>query len=195
MKSSADLGTGKICEDNHKPKRRPFCSDGKHNPLTGHPEAECHQLHPERAIAYYQSVLERQGQGKTEVHRSHCLSTNLVPNAVILDSGASGHYLKDRMLFSSYSECSNQLYAANGSTIPVIGWGKATIKLKNGNLSIAKAFHAPSLSHSLISLSAYLKLGYSLLPTPVGFECCKGEDVLFIGSIVENLLTLHLKTN
>lgn len=50
--------------DNRKPKRQPFCSDGKHNPLTAHSEEQCHQLHPEKAIAYYQSVMEKRTQEK-----------------------------------------------------------------------------------------------------------------------------------
>lgn len=195
VKAPIDLGTGHSREDNHKPKRRTFCSNGKHNPLTTHSEADCHQLHPERTIAYYQSLLEKQGQGRSEVHRSHYLLTTLVPNMVILDSGASGHYLKDQELFSSYTECTKLLYAANASGIPVIEWGRAPLRLNNGDLNITKAFHAPSLSHSLIQLSTYLNLGYSLLPTPCGFECCKDNQTLFTGKIIENLLVLHLKTN
>lgn len=190
VKAPIGSGSGPNHKGTRKPQQRAFCSNGKHNPLTTHSEAECHQLHPERAIAYYQSIMEKQNNRKEESHCGHCLSSGLLSNSVILDSRASGHYLKDKGLFNTYLECSNLLYAANGSVIPIVGCGQATIKLKNGNLNVEKAFHAPSLTHLLVPLSTYLKLGYSLAPTPYGFKCSKGEDIIFTGQVVENLLIL-----
>lgn len=75
-----------------------------------------------------------------------------------------------------------------------MGWGQATLKLQNKDLKIKRAFHAPSLSYSLIPLLLYVQQGYSLLPTPQGFKCCKEGHKLFSGSIVENLLVIHQRT-
>lgn len=194
VKHSTQSTLGSNNSDSQKPRRRPFCFDGKHNPLTSHTEDQCHQLHPERAIAYYQGLIEKQHQNKDSGHRAHCLTATLLPNSVILDSGASGHYLKDRSLFLTYSECSSSLYGANGALIPIVGSGKASLLLESGEVVINNAYHAPTLSHSLIPLSHYLQLGYTLLPTKTGFKCFRGTENILTGSIIKNLLVIHTQT-
>lgn len=87
------------------------------------------------------------------------------------------------------------LFGANGAQIPIVGTGRAILKLDSGNLWIENAYHAPDLSHSLIPLSIYLHQGYSLSPTPSGFKCFKGAETLLTGKIIDNLLVLNPHSN
>lgn len=81
--------------------RRAFCSNGVHNSETSHSEENCYQLHPEKAVAFHQAAINR--VNGTSAKRA-LLSVNTgVANAIVLDSGASGHYLKYCDYFSFFT--------------------------------------------------------------------------------------------
>lgn len=80
---------------NKNQKQRTFCKNGSHNPNTSHSTNKFHQIHPKLAIAHHQAALSQITNkiqpGKENL--SHCETS---PNLVILESGASAHYLKHR---------------------------------------------------------------------------------------------------
>jgi hypothetical protein len=82
-------------------KSRPFCTNGVHNPeCTGHTPANCYQLNPAKAAAYTQGLLD---QTNAAIAKKALLSVNSgVAGANVLDSGASGHYLKKQEYFTSF---------------------------------------------------------------------------------------------
>ncbi|KAI7947245.1 hypothetical protein MJO28_009153 [Puccinia striiformis f. sp. tritici] len=151
-----------------RPKNpRRICENGVHNPATSHTAENCHQLHPERAIAYHQAALDR--LNTTGVNPKAGLSVlRGICDAIVLDSGASGHYLKHREYFLHLTPLDSAVFAANGSSIPIVGRGPAVIHTSIGPLHIEEAFFAPELSNSLIPLTKYLQQGFSLIPTHDG---------------------------
>jgi transposase InsO family protein len=174
-------------------KRKPFCSNGTHNPeCTGHSPSECNQLNPSRGLAYHQRKIDKLN---ALASKKALLSVNGgVFDAIVLDSGASGHYLKCRDYFTSFRTINSAVYGANGSAIPILGTGSAVIQASTGPIFITEAFYAPALSNSLIPLSHYIRQGYSLLPTRngSGFECVRGAHKLCIGDTSNHVLLIEI---
>ena len=154
-----------------KKGRRIICRDGKHNPDAPHPESECFQVHSDKAIAYYQAAID-QISGKS-TSKANLSATGDLQDAIVLDSGASSHFFKHKSYFVSFSSASSSVFGANGAAIPILGFGPAVIQTATGPLHLNLAYYAPNLSNSLVSLTHFIRLGYSLTPTANGqrFEC------------------------
>lgn len=114
------------------------------------------------------------------------------PNLVILDSSALGHFLKNHNFFTTFHQSPSILCTTNGAPLKVEGFCKAVIPLEKNILKIPQAQLVPDLSNSLISMTPYLKSGYSISPSKDGFVCIKGEDKLLSGIFVDNILALNL---
>lgn len=65
------------------------------------------------------------------------------------------------------------------------------IPLASGPLKIPYAQLVPKLSNSLVSMTPYLQLGYSIKPITNGFECTKDGHRLMSGSFSNNILSLE----
>ncbi|EHS63375.1 uncharacterized protein PGTG_21550 [Puccinia graminis f. sp. tritici CRL 75-36-700-3] len=130
--------------NNGQRRKRRVCENGVHNPETSHSAENCHQLHPELAIAYHQAALDRiNGAG---INPKSGLSVNrAVTDAIVLDSGASGHYLRKKEYFNTFTPIDSAVFGANGASIPIVGVGKAVIHTASGPLEIAEAYLAPDL--------------------------------------------------
>ncbi|KNZ62254.1 uncharacterized protein VP01_1294g6 [Puccinia sorghi] len=104
--------------------------------------------------------------------------------------------VEDRSYFHSISEASSSVYGANGDGIPITGFGPATIPTINGPLHLSLAYYSPKLSNSLISLTHFLRRGYSILPVAKGerFECRKDSSILCSGKTEDNLLLVDLNS-
>jgi hypothetical protein len=111
-----------------------------------------------------------------------------------LDSGASGHYLKRNEYFTSFIPIKSSVFGANGAAIPILGTGSAVIQGSSGPIVISKAFYTPDLSNSLIALSHYICLGYSVVPTAdgLGFACRRANHTLCTGTTTEHVLLISL---
>ncbi|KNZ52546.1 hypothetical protein VP01_352g1 [Puccinia sorghi] len=46
---------------------RPVCSNGTHNPATAHSKDDCHQLHPDKSVAYFKAAIDRCGRKTVSV--------------------------------------------------------------------------------------------------------------------------------
>ncbi|KAI7946129.1 hypothetical protein MJO29_012517 [Puccinia striiformis f. sp. tritici] len=172
---------------------RRICTNGVHNPETSHTADQCYQLHPDRAIAYHQAALDRINSGS--INPKSGLSVNPgLSDAIVLDSGASSHFLRNKDYFITFNPIKSAVYAANGSAIPILGVGRAVIHTSIGPLEISEAFFAPQLSNSLIPLTFYLKKGFSLMPTLNGtrFECKSNSGTIFAGSTTKNILLIDM---
>ncbi|KAI7948485.1 hypothetical protein MJO29_010150 [Puccinia striiformis f. sp. tritici] len=173
--------------------RRTFCSNGVHNPDTNHSEENCHQAHPEKALAYHQAAIDRV-KGGSSSNRALLSVNSGVSDAIVFDSGASGHYLKHREYFTSFRPINSSVYGADGAAIPIIGVGSAIIHASTGPICIPEAFLVPSLSNSLIPQSHYIRRGYSINPIHGGtsFECRRSDQVLCVGSTTDHVLLIHM---
>jgi hypothetical protein len=162
--------------------------------LATHSEENCHSVHPEKAVAYFQAAMDR---ANAKVAKKAMLSVSSgVADAIILDSGATGHYLKHRSYFTSFKPISSTVFAANGTGIPILGEGSAVIQAAAGPIEISKAYFVPDLSNSLMPLTHYLQEGYSLIPHDQGnrFSFEKGNHILCTGTTSENVLTIDQNT-
>lgn len=181
-----------------KKKGRRFCSNGKHNPDAAHPESECFQLHPDKEVAFHKAAAEK---ANARIPPRASLSVASIKlDSIILDSGASGHFLKDRQYFHSLSSSNSTVYGANGAAIPIVGFGPATLPTLAGPVHLSLAYYTPQLSNSLVSLTHYLRRGFSIIPVNGGnrFECRKGAEVIFVGTTREDVLLIdmnHLRAN
>lgn len=187
------LGGDTSSTSNSKKKgRRPYCSNQTHNPEASHSVEDCWQLHPEKAIAFHKAAMDR-FIARTGPRASLSLEFNL-HDTIILDSGASSHFLKHKAYFSSLSSTTSSVFGANGAAIPILGFGPATIPTAAGPLHLSLAYYSPTLSNSLISQAHFLRLGYSILPTAGGkrYECRKGTQVLCSGPTTDNLLFIDM---
>ncbi|KAI7965543.1 hypothetical protein MJO29_001291 [Puccinia striiformis f. sp. tritici] len=173
--------------------RRPFCQNGVHNPETNHSEENCHQAHPEKALAYHQAAIDRV-KGASSSNRALLSVNSGVSDAIVFDSGASGHYLKYRDYFTTFHPISSSVYGANGAAIPIVGMGSAVIHASSGPIYIPEAYYVPSLSNSLLPQSHYIRQGYSINPIlgGAGFECRRSSHVLCVGSTTDHVLLIRM---
>ncbi|PLW10334.1 hypothetical protein PCASD_21665 [Puccinia coronata f. sp. avenae] len=174
-------------------KRRPFCTNGTHNPeCTGHTLSECHQLNPAKAAAFAQRLLDK---ANAALAKKALLSVNAgVADAIVLDSGASAHYLKSRDYFTTFLPIKSLVFGANGAVIPILGTGSAVIQASTGPIVISEAFYAPGLTNYLIPLTFYTRRGYSVAPihNGLGFKCRSPDHLLCVGSTTEHILLIEL---
>jgi hypothetical protein len=174
-------------------QKGPKCENGIHNPaVTSHTEDRCHAVHPELAVAHFQAALDR---ANTRMSKKAMLSAQLgVSDCIILDSGATGHYLKHRSCFTSLKPCLSTVFGANGASIPIVGEGSAVIPAASGPIQIDKAYFVPDLSNSLLSLTSYVRQGYKVEAKENidRFSLRKQGHVLCSGSTIERVLIVDL---
>jgi hypothetical protein len=130
-----------------------FCQNG-HNPeATGHTIENCHQIHPEKAVEYHKGVIAKL---KAQGFNQALLSVNSkIANTIVLDTGASGHYLKHKEYVTSFTPMTLSVYSANGDAISILGFGEAIIHASTGPIILKEAFFSPKLSNLLISLCIF----------------------------------------
>ncbi|OAV86532.1 hypothetical protein PTTG_29852, partial [Puccinia triticina 1-1 BBBD Race 1] len=116
--------------------RRVQCTGGKHHPEATHPESKCFHLHKDKAIAHHQAAIKRLTKSS---HQASLGSKTHFCDAIILDSGALGHFLKEKSYFSKLSSSSSSVFGANGAAIPILGFSPATIQTAIGPLHISLA--------------------------------------------------------
>jgi hypothetical protein len=177
-----------------KRKHHLFCSNGTHNPeCTGHTPAECHQLHPAKAIAYHQILINKANAALA--NNKALLSVNSgVADAIVLDSGASGHYLKRNKYFTTFLPIKSSVFGANGAAIPILGTGSAIIQATTGPIIIPEAFYAHNLPNSLIPQTHHICQGYTISPIQggLGFQCHCSGDTLCTGNTSAHVLLVDL---
>jgi transposase InsO family protein len=142
-------------------------------------------------MEHYQKAIDR-AKARLAPTASLSVSTDLA-DTIILDSGASGHFLKHRAYFHHLTDSLSSVFGANGAAIPILGFGPATIHTMAGPVQLSLAYYLPQLSNSLISLTHYICLGFVVFQaTGIDcFECKRGAEVIFTGSTQENVLLIN----
>ncbi|PLW13868.1 hypothetical protein PCASD_19703 [Puccinia coronata f. sp. avenae] len=171
--------------------RPPPCANGVHDPTcTTHTKENCWHLYPHKEMEHYQKAIDRV-KSRSNPTASLGVSTDL-SDTIILDSGASGHFLKHKAYFHTLSATSSSVFGANGAAIPILGFGPATIHTMAGPVQLSLAYYLPQLSNSLISLTHYVCLGFAvfLAADNTRFECRWGAEVIFTGTTQENVLLI-----
>jgi hypothetical protein len=141
-------------------------------------------------MEHYQKAIDRV-KSRSNPTASLGVLTDL-SDTIILDSGASGHFLKHKAYFHTLSATSSSVFGANGAAIPILGFGPATIHTMAGPVQLSLAYYLPQLSNSLISLTHYVCLGFAvfLAADNTRFECRWGAKVIFTGTTQENVLLI-----
>jgi hypothetical protein len=132
-----------------KPYNGPKCSPGFHNPKTVHPESEC---------LFLQNSSPKTEKPTKALHTSHHGQFS----KSVLDSGATTSMFNDLSFFSSLSKSSEAIYLADGSQTSAEGVGTAWVKFPHAIITLKNFLYVPSLTSNLISLSTFIKNGYTL---------------------------------
>jgi hypothetical protein len=132
-----------------KPYDGPKCSPGFHNPKTVHPESEC---------SFLQNSSSKTEKPTKALHTSHHGQFS----ESVLDSGATTSMFNDLSFFPSLSKSFEVIYLADGSQTSAEGIGTAQIELPHAIITLKNSLYVPSLTSNLISLSTFIKNGYTL---------------------------------
>lgn len=85
----------------------------------------------------------------------------------IVDSGSSIHMSHDKHLFATFRPNRGRIKIANGSYIPVLGYGNIFLHIKTSagplSLILRDVSYVPDLHINLISVNELNKEGYTLL--------------------------------
>lgn len=85
----------------------------------------------------------------------------------IVDSGASIHMTHDKSLFSNFKSNRGRIKIADGSHIPILGYGNIYLHIKTSagplSLMLRDVAYVPDLHVNLISVNELNKAGYTLL--------------------------------
>ncbi|PLW27137.1 hypothetical protein PCASD_22020 [Puccinia coronata f. sp. avenae] len=118
------------------------------------------QLNPAGGLAYHQGKIDKLN---ALAFKKALLSVNLgVADSIVLNYGASGHYLKRQEYFTLFQPIKSAVFGANGAAISILGVGSTIIHTSTGPIIILEAFFAPDLSSSLIPQCHYIWQGYLL---------------------------------
>ncbi|PLW26977.1 hypothetical protein PCASD_23030 [Puccinia coronata f. sp. avenae] len=155
-----------------KPYDSPKCSPGFHNPKTVHPESEC---------SFLQNSSPKTEKPTKALHTSHHEQFS----ECVLDSGATTSMFNDLSFFPSLSKSSEAIYLADGSQTNAEGVGTARIELPLAIITLKNSLYVPSLTSNLISLSTFIKNGYTLSSHgPSLFKLCDETDsIVLTGSL------------
>ena len=127
-----------------------------------HTEENCRKLYPQKELEHYQNAIDC-AKGRSNAMASVGVATDL-GDSIILDSGALGHFLKNKAYFHCLLTTNSSVFGANEAVIPVLGFGPATIHTMAGPLQLNLAYYSPQLLNLLISVTHYICLVFALHP-------------------------------
>ena len=125
------------------------------------------------------------------------------------DSGSTTHVLGNKAPFDAYSSLppGSHLEAANGTPMPIEGWGHSALTGPNGlSIPLNNAYHVPTSSANLLSVSQWDQEGYSSVFTHGRFFLIPSHrfgtslqwfqsTAGIIGSLHEGLYAIHVKSS
>jgi hypothetical protein len=165
-----------------KPYNGPKFSPGFHNPKTVHHESEC---------SYLQSSKSPKKPTKA-LHTSH----NGLFSKSVLNSGATTSMFNDLIFFPSLSKSSKAIYMANRSQTSAEGVGTARVEFPHAIVTLKNSLHVPTLTSNLISLSTFIKNGYTLSSHGRSlFKLCdKTNSIVLTGTLAYGNFIVTSKT-
>lgn len=183
----------------------PICSNGTHNNLTAHSEANCWQLHPEkkstqshRGKRSANSAVSSQKVPLPPAMTFHLLAIFNLKRTVkalesLLDSGASVQMFAKREFFKTYSEVKEDVTLAGGTVIQAIGSGSFVIRCEDREVTLSNCLHIPTLTNNLVSLSHLYAKGCQLFSLGNQmFEIRLNGSRLLHGSIQDGVFVLAI---
>lgn len=171
------IGDSHTNKDFKKPNASPFCG---HCNKTGHTNASCYLLHPEKRPPNTQRSTRHGmngGEAVTKQDHVHCVTdevhfqseSQMPPKTEstiewILDTGAGQNstYLVNRIQQSSPPLSDHSLRTANGSTAKVHAIVNVNIPMDSGTLTLNDVRLVPELEVNVISLGQLLQKGYTM---------------------------------
>lgn len=108
---------------------------------------------------------------ESEIYSLSCINSNRKHSKrlsdFIVDSGASIHMSHDKSLFSTLKPNRGRIKIADGSYIPILGYGNINLHIKTSagplSLTLSDVGYVPDLHVNLISVNELNKAGYTLL--------------------------------
>ncbi|MBW0541547.1 hypothetical protein O181_081262 [Austropuccinia psidii MF-1] len=203
-------------ESAYKAQNFPYCSNGKHNPLTKHSIEECRQLKNKNkqkqtnekqhykkkkansANTNQEPMFEESYSSSEEnpvVRYSKAFVTKCSPQSLkpYLDTAASSHMVGDKGAFLTYTRKDMSVETANGSQTPALGHGNVQF-LSNGKKVTLHCLHVPNLEETLISMGKLWKSGFTIQKTKNHlFSIERGNNTLMKGKVLDNLFILDME--
>ena len=147
-----------------KPYDGPRCSPGYHNPKTFHRESDC-------------SFLKRSFSSDDKPTKALHVSQSGRFSEIILDSGATTSMFNSVDFFPTLEKSAESIFLADGSQISASGYGTARLDFPHAIVTLKNSLFVPGLKSNLISLSTFIKNGYSLTTDGESrFKLCDNEE-------------------
>ena len=112
----------------------------------------------------------------TSDFHEEALKTGMAPQSIIIDCGASSHFMPDQNSLTNYQELTAlPICAADSRTFPALGCRDMQIHFPMGNskkptpITLKNVYYSPHLAFTLISCSRMTRVGFKVLLN--GLEC------------------------
>ncbi|KNZ48643.1 hypothetical protein VP01_551g9 [Puccinia sorghi] len=182
--------------------RRPFCSNGVHNPETKHPESKCREL-KKKPTPKEKARLATANDSDNESSTSYGTGAGLRCSATsedvshddhcFLDSGASHHMFASKDVFWKYRPRSSTVQIADGNSLEAVGEGFVSVRTASGGSINLKALHVPRLSGTLISVCRLRNLGCKVVDaSPSDLYIERDGQRLFNTSNIKGTLRIRI---
>ncbi|MBW0496166.1 hypothetical protein O181_035881 [Austropuccinia psidii MF-1] len=163
-------------------KRRPFCKNGEHNPLTKRLAKDCHQIKkkkgkkssPDKSEKVKHTETTQFKESDSSDNESHLVkfskafkdSSNSSDASIYLDSAASCHMVGSLDLFHNFKKESFKVETADGSYTAALGIGDVSF-IYRGKIITLKCIYVPNIKGNLISMGKLWKRG-KISPSTIG---------------------------
>ncbi|MBW0507787.1 hypothetical protein O181_047502 [Austropuccinia psidii MF-1] len=200
----------------YKAQNSPYCSNGKHNPLTKHSIEECIQLknknkHKQKDKRQHykkkkanlanknQEPIFEESYSSTEknpvVRYSKAFVKKCSPQSLkpYLDTAASSHMVGDKGAFLTYTRKDMSVETTNGLQTPSLGQGYVQF-ISNDRKATLHCLHVLDLAETLISMGKLWKSAFTILKTKDHlFSIERGNNTLIKGKVSNNLFILDME--
>ena len=128
------------------------------------------------------------------VNHHYCFKSNMSFNKSknwYVDSAATCHMCNYKEFFVEMTQTRQNIYLANGSTLPCFGVGEGVIQTNNKAVRIKEVLYVPGLDSNLLSVKALTEKGFSVIFKEKKCELFKDEILFAEASLFNSLYQLN----
>ncbi|MBW0521693.1 hypothetical protein O181_061408 [Austropuccinia psidii MF-1] len=189
--------TALLSESAHPYKILYYCTNGKHNPMcTSHTKQECFVENPHLRPPRRNNKQRAQNNQNVSAHLSTAQasvtgnSTSTSLSDLIIDCGATHHMFdsKEMFLFLQVTPSINVCTGDMSSSLSTEGIGTVSIICGKQTHTLTDCLYVPKLNCNLISLLGLGHNNVTIHQKENHFSLLSGNQILFEGKIMNNLM-------